>query len=280
MEQCPSNDPTDQEPSTVDASTSTNEAQGPSIVEMLSKINTLDSIPQLQVPVPRNGMETAHELPTVTMAIVMDGTSTTATAAGGACAGDISEGVMTGSGDDKQDTGGSSSKEDTPRAKQLWHYHLGGVRHCRVPLTAELKEALEVAYVSRIMSKNFRKEGQPEKDRIARITGMRVEKVQEWFKNRRKKDRLLQDRSEGRKLPKGRRGRKSNASIASVAASDTSDLQQLVSSQSLTVATVDPSQSIAMLQSPGELSLPSAAQHSFNPVQEEVVHTTPILPAS
>jgi len=51
------------------------------------------------------------------------------------------------------------------------------MRHCRVPLTPELKEVLEVAYVSRIMSKNFRKEGQPEKERIARITGMDLDKV-------------------------------------------------------------------------------------------------------
>ena len=50
----------------------------------------------------------------------------------------------------------------------------------RVPLSPELKEVLEVAYVSRIMSKNFRKEGQPEKERIARITGMEFDKVA-WF---------------------------------------------------------------------------------------------------
>ena len=48
---------------------------------------------------------------------------------------------------------------------------------CRVPLTPELREVLEVAYVSKIMSKNFRKEGQPEKERIAKITGMELEKV-------------------------------------------------------------------------------------------------------
>lgn len=47
----------------------------------------------------------------------------------------------------------------------------------RVPLTPELREVLEVAYVSKIMSKNFRKEGQPEKERIAKITGMELEKV-------------------------------------------------------------------------------------------------------
>lgn len=40
--------------------------------------------------------------------------------------------------------------------------------HCSAP---------QVAYVSRIMSKNFRKEGQPEKERIARITGMDIDKV-------------------------------------------------------------------------------------------------------
>ena len=33
--------------------------------------------------------------------------------------------------------------------------------------------------------------------------------VQEWFKNRRKKDRLLQDRAMGRKLPKCHRSHKS-----------------------------------------------------------------------
>ena len=35
----------------------------------------------------------------------------------------------------------------------------------------------QVAYVSRIMSKTFRKEGQPEKERIAKITGMDIDKV-------------------------------------------------------------------------------------------------------
>ena len=34
-----------------------------------------------------------------------------------------------------------------------------------------------MAYVSKIMSKNFRKEGQPEKERIANITGMNIDKV-------------------------------------------------------------------------------------------------------
>ena len=51
------------------------------------------------------------------------------------------------------------------------------MRHSRVPLTPELKETLEVAYVSGIISKNFRKEGQPEKERITRITGMDLDKV-------------------------------------------------------------------------------------------------------
>ena len=60
---------------------------------------------------------------------------------------------------------------------------LGGVRHCRVPLTPALKEVLEVAYVSRIMSKNFRKEGQPEKERISRITGLEIEKVMAMVKS-------------------------------------------------------------------------------------------------
>ena len=46
-----------------------------------------------------------------------------------------------------------------------------------MPLTPALKEVLEVAYVSRIMSKNFRKEGQPEKERISRVTGLEIEKV-------------------------------------------------------------------------------------------------------
>ena len=30
------------------------------------------------------------------------------------------------------------------RERSEWHYHLGGVRHCRVPLSADLKEVLEV----------------------------------------------------------------------------------------------------------------------------------------
>ena len=36
---------------------------------------------------------------------------------------------------------------------------------------------LQVAYVSQIMSKTFRKEGQPEKERIAKITGMDIDKA-------------------------------------------------------------------------------------------------------
>ena len=40
-----------------------------------------------------------------------------------------------------------------------------------------------MAYVSRIMSKNFRKEGQPEKERIAHITGMELSKVSERTHN-------------------------------------------------------------------------------------------------
>ena len=44
-------------------------------------------------------------------------------------------------------------------------------------MSADIKEVLEVAYVSKIMSKNFRKEGQPEKNRIADITGIELEKV-------------------------------------------------------------------------------------------------------
>ena len=55
--------------------------------------------------------------------------------------------------------------------------NVGGVRQRRIPLSPEIKEALEVAYVSRIMSKNFRKEGQPEKERISKITGLEIEKV-------------------------------------------------------------------------------------------------------
>lgn len=40
-----------------------------------------------------------------------------------------------------------------------------------------MKEVLEVAYISRVMSKNFRKEGQPEKERISQVTGIDLEKV-------------------------------------------------------------------------------------------------------
>ena len=82
------------------------------------------------------------------------------------------------------------------KEKADWHYHLGGVRHSRwvvtlplatytcnltthyrTPLTPEIREVLEVAYVSRIMAKTFRKEGQPEKERIAKVTGLPLEKV-------------------------------------------------------------------------------------------------------
>ncbi len=48
---------------------------------------------------------------------------------------------------------------------------------CRTPLTPEIKEVLEVAYVSNIMAKSFRREGQPEKERIAKLTGLPLEKV-------------------------------------------------------------------------------------------------------
>lgn len=37
-----------------------------------------------------------------------------------------------------------------PRERHEWHYHLGGVRHCRVPLNADLKEVLEVCILIRI----------------------------------------------------------------------------------------------------------------------------------
>lgn len=40
---------------------------------------------------------------------------------------------------------------------------------------------LQVAYVSGIMSKNFRKEGQPEKERIAKVTGMDIDKAYTLF---------------------------------------------------------------------------------------------------
>lgn len=104
--------------------------------------------------------------------------------------------------------GRQSGTKGKGKEKQPWHYHLGGVRHSRVPLSPDIKEALEVAYISRIMSKNFRKEGQPEKERIARITGLELDKVHEWFKNRRKKDKLLQSRTHGINVPRGKRGRK------------------------------------------------------------------------
>jgi hypothetical protein len=109
---------------------------------------------------------------------------------------------------EKEEDNSEPKKQSKGSTKQPWHYHLGGVRHCRVPLSAEIKEALEVAYVSRIMSKNFRREGQPEKERIAQLTGLEIEKVQEWFKNRRKKDKLVQSRINSKGTPKGKRGRK------------------------------------------------------------------------
>ena len=68
-------------------------------------------------------------------------------------------------------------KKDKFNSYSLFYVHVGGIRHCRIPLSPQIKEVLEVAYVSRIMSKNFRKEGQPEKERIAHVTGMDLDKV-------------------------------------------------------------------------------------------------------
>ncbi|XP_019849003.1 PREDICTED: uncharacterized protein LOC109580376 [Amphimedon queenslandica] len=118
------------------------------------------------------------------------------------------EGQIKGKGQSLKKQTGGRGNHGKLKDKQPWHYHLGGVRHCRVPLSPEIKEALEVAYVSRIMSKNFRKEGQPEKERIAQLTGLELDKVQEWFKNRRKKDKLVQSRVNSHGTPKGKRGRK------------------------------------------------------------------------
>lgn len=144
--------------------------------------------------------------------------------------------------------------------RQAWHYHLGGVRHCRVPITPEIREALEVAYISRIMSKNFRKEGQPEKERLAQVTGMEIDKIQEWFKNRRKKDKLISERQQGKKQLKGHRGRRSNSN-GSIGSSQgiTADEGSVVGQDPL----LDPAETVTVVSSSDQ-----------NPaVQEEVILT-------
>ncbi|KAL5457077.1 hypothetical protein EMCRGX_G034314 [Ephydatia muelleri] len=134
--------------------------------------------------------------------------------------------------------------------RQAWHYHLGGVRHCRVPITPEIREALEVAYISRIMSKNFRKEGQPEKERLSQI--------QEWFKNRRKKDKLISERQQGKKLPKGHRGRRSTSNGSTGSQGFTADEGSVVGQDSL----LDPAETVVTIVSSSDQ----------NPaVQEEVI---------
>ena len=56
-----------------------------------------------------------------------------------------------------------------------------------------------MAYTSRIMSKNFRKEGQPEKERIALVTGMELEKVSDEIWQFTKK--FVSERALGTPLP-------------------------------------------------------------------------------
>ena len=142
--------------------------------------------------------------------------------------------------------------------RQAWHYHLGGVRHCRVPITPEIREALEVAYISRIMSKNFRKEGQPEKERLSQVTGMEIDKIQEWFKNRRKKDKLITERQQGKKLPKGHRGRRSTSNGSTGSQGFTADEGSVVGHDSL----LDPAETVVTVVSSSDQ----------NPVvQEEVL---------
>lgn len=124
-----------------------------------------------------------------------------------------------------------------------------------MPITPEIREALEVAYISRIMSKNFRKEGQPEKERLSQVTGMEIDKasqgcivlvkfhlpcddalhiqIQEWFKNRRKKDKLITERQQGKKLPKGHRGRRSTSNGSTGSQGFTADEGSVVGHDSL-----------------------------------------------
>ena len=58
-----------------------------------------------------------------------------------------------------------------------------------------LPKVLEVAWASRIIQPGV--DGRKEKERIANVTGMSYSKVHEWFRNRRKKEKLVVLRKKG-----------------------------------------------------------------------------------
>ena len=67
---------------------------------------------------------------------------------------------------------------------------------CPFPLLSScLLEVLEVAWASRIIQPGV--DGRKEKERIANVTGMSYSKVHEWFRNRRKKEKLVILRKKG-----------------------------------------------------------------------------------
>ena len=86
--------------------------------------------------------------------------------------------------------------------------------------------------------------------------------VQEWFKNRRKKDRLQRDRVLGNRLPPGRRGRKSTMAKSSDAAVGQSDGAAVVMETAIGMATNE-GDSVGVQQIGGEV------------VTEPAVYTVP-----
>ena len=89
----------------------------------------------------------------------------------------------------------------------MFRYSLYCVSHCicltppPLPLLSSpmlsscLPKVLEVAWASRIIQPGV--DGRKEKERIASITGMSYSKVHEWFRNRRKKEKLVILRKRG-----------------------------------------------------------------------------------
>ncbi|XP_064382174.1 uncharacterized protein LOC135331066 isoform X2 [Halichondria panicea] len=167
------------------------ESGSSSLAEMLSNIDSLEVIPKLQV-------EQFTQLSSKEVGVVTRPRTSSSSSSRQHSTVTIAVATTESQATSEEDVAKKSKvgrpRTKPPKEKTGWHYHLGGVRHARTPLTPEIREVLEVAYVSKIMAKNFRKEGQPEKERIARITGLSMYKIHEWFKNRRKKDKLLNER--------------------------------------------------------------------------------------
>ena len=57
--------------------------------------------------------------------------------------------------------------------------------------------------------------------------------IQEWFKNRRKKDKLISERQQGKRLPKGHRGRRSTSNGSGGSQGITADEGSVIGQDSL-----------------------------------------------